>query len=293
MEMMGGRLSAESEVGRGSTFHFSARFSFGTSVERKTPSEEMTYPAGKLNPSEIGPSLRILLAEDSEINQEVAMQLLRRWGHVVTVAGNGKEAVAAWEQHKYDLVLMDVQMPEMDGLEATESIRASEKAKGGHIPVIAMTAHAMKGDLEVCLASGMDSYVSKPIEARKLLQAIRNLFFDESKALERIDGDHEGLRKAAGKYLERWPEELTGIHQTVASRDLVSLEKKAHKMKGMVGVFCAEAAMQAAKRLETIGRGGNAEGIDEVFQTMEQAIQLLAKFLRCWLDGSTVQKHDE
>jgi signal transduction histidine kinase/CheY-like chemotaxis protein/HPt (histidine-containing phosphotransfer) domain-containing protein len=126
--------------------------------------------------------LRVLLAEDGLVNQKVAVQLLERRGHSVTIAGNGREAVVAWERQwsgepgttPFDVVLMDVQMPEMDGFEATAAIRHQEAAAGSHVPIIAMTANAMKGDRETCLAAGMDGYVSKPVRARELYEAVES-----------------------------------------------------------------------------------------------------------------------
>ena len=119
---------------------------------------------------------RILLAEDGVTNQKLAVALLLKWGHVVTVANDGREAVNAYESQPFDLVLMDVQMPEMDGLEATVCIRALESKLGRHTPIVAMTARAMKGDRELCLESGMDGYVSKPVRQRELYQAIAAFF---------------------------------------------------------------------------------------------------------------------
>ena len=119
--------------------------------------------------------LRILLAEDNKVNQLVAARLLEKRGHTVVIAGNGREALAALDEPGsggFDLILMDVQMPEMDGFEATGIIRAREKSSGTHLPIIAMTAHAMKGDEERCLAAGMDGYVSKPIQVEQFFAAI-------------------------------------------------------------------------------------------------------------------------
>ena len=119
--------------------------------------------------------LRVLVAEDNPVNQKLAQKLLKKMGYAVDVAGNGKEAVDAFGREKFDVILMDVQMPEMDGLEATGAIRKMEQENGGHIPIIAMTAHAMKGDREQCLDAGMDGYVSKPIQVPKLAEAIESL----------------------------------------------------------------------------------------------------------------------
>ena len=117
---------------------------------------------------EPGSSLKVLLAEDNVVNQRLAVRLLEKRGHGVVVAANGLEALAALIRESFDLVFMDVQMPEMDGIEATVSIREEEKRRGGHVPVIALTAHAMKGDREKCLAAGMDGYLTKPIRPEEL-----------------------------------------------------------------------------------------------------------------------------
>ena len=116
--------------------------------------------------------MKILLAEDNAINQKLALRLLEKRGHSVVIANNGKEALARLDEDIFDLILMDIQMPEIDGLEATAIIREREKRKGGHLPIVAMTAHAMKGDKERCLEAGMDDYVSKPIKPAELFAAI-------------------------------------------------------------------------------------------------------------------------
>jgi CheY-like chemotaxis protein len=116
--------------------------------------------------------LRILLAEDNLVNQTLAARLIEKRGHAVTVVSSGREALAALETGSFDAILMDVQMPEMDGFEATAAIRNKEKTTGQHVPIIAMTAYAMRGDRERCLAAGMDSYVSKPIRPEELFREI-------------------------------------------------------------------------------------------------------------------------
>jgi signal transduction histidine kinase/ligand-binding sensor domain-containing protein/CheY-like chemotaxis protein len=157
VQVMGGRVWLESQEGRGSTFHFTIRFAMGAPCP-----EPIAEPLAAVPPPRPTP-LRILLAEDNRVNQRLAVAFLERDGHTVVVVGNGVEAVAAATGQMFDAILMDVQMPEMSGFDATAAIRAHEEETGSHIPIIAMTAHAMEGDRERCLAAGMDEYIAKPI----------------------------------------------------------------------------------------------------------------------------------
>jgi CheY-like chemotaxis protein len=129
-------------------------------------------------------ALRILLVEDSVFNQKVAVGLLQKHGHTVVVANHGREALARLDSADFDLILMDVEMPEMDGLEATAIIREQEKGTGSHVPIVAMTAHAMKGDRERCLAAGMDDYVSKPIRAQQLFDTLASVLAAARRGME-------------------------------------------------------------------------------------------------------------
>jgi two-component system, sensor histidine kinase and response regulator len=140
-----------------------------------TKTDEARPLAASPTAAEHQPGLHILVAEDNAVNQKLAMRLLEKHGHTVVVAKAGKEALAAWQRARFDLILMDIQMPEMDGFEATAAIREVERIKGGHTPIVAMTAHAMAGDRQRCMEVGMDGYVSKPIHARAVFEAINQV----------------------------------------------------------------------------------------------------------------------
>jgi CheY-like chemotaxis protein len=165
--LLGGAITVESEPGKGSCFTATLPFPRGA-PPAEAPSRHETAQ------DRIGP-LRILLAEDNEVNRRVVTRSLEKRGHHVTVARNGVEAVAALERDSFDLVLMDVQMPEMDGLEATRRIRLRERETGEHVPILALTAHALQADRERCLEAGMDGYVSKPVELAALQRAIEEV----------------------------------------------------------------------------------------------------------------------
>jgi signal transduction histidine kinase/ActR/RegA family two-component response regulator len=165
--LMGGRIEVESAPGLGSLFHFTVTLGVhaGNLHEAETESRSRTAAASRTG-------LRVLLAEDNKVNQRVAQRFLERLGHSVAVANDGREAVDLWHRQPFDLVLMDVQMPEMDGFEAVAAIREAEQARGSRTPVIALTAHAMSGDRERCLAAGMDGYLTKPVKLAQLVAAI-------------------------------------------------------------------------------------------------------------------------
>jgi PAS domain S-box-containing protein len=253
------------------------------------------------------PSLKILLAEDSLMNQKLAVTLLEKNGHAVTVANNGREAVTAARAGDFDLVLMDVQMPEMDGFEATDSIRDREKETGKHVPIIAMTAHAMKGDRERCLEAGMDSYVAKPIRAAELFDAIRDVLgtsiesappeeetpADEEKAqvpedgliqwsaaLKAVKGNRTLLKTVVGIALDECPKLLEGIRQAIAKGDPMALKLSAHTLKGSVRYFGPSKAFDLAFELEKMGKEQEFESANDTFSLLEKEMEQFTGALR-------------
>jgi PAS domain S-box-containing protein len=239
-------------------------------------------------------SLKILVAEDSPVNLKLMVRLLEKRGHLVESAGSGKEVLRSLERRPSDLILMDVQMPEMDGLEATAAIREGEDATGDHIPIIAMTAHAMKGDRERCLDAGMDAYVSKPVRAGELFETIERVVpttvqgglgmpvetdgsevIDWTGAFKHFEGDLELLKEIAGMFLEETPLVMDKIKNALSRGDSNALERAAHTVKGSVGNFAAKPAFQAAQRVEQIGRDGNMGEAEEAYRALEVELERL------------------
>jgi signal transduction histidine kinase/DNA-binding response OmpR family regulator len=243
--------------------------------------------------------LKILLAEDSLPNQKLAVGLLTKWGHAVTVAGNGWEAVAAWESQSFDLILMDVQMPELDGLQATTLIREREHETGRHIPIIAMTAHAMKGDREQCLTAGMDGYIPKPIRVKELSTALATFFgprddhasaaaqlaqqngkaVDWSAALESVQGDRALLRIVIDAVLGECPVVLGQLEQALTVRDAAVVRRAAHTIKGALRTFEAARAADLAARIEEAGRNGALDGAAGLVADLKQEMTVVLKEL--------------
>ena len=232
-----------------------------------------------------GRPLRILLAEDNVVNQRMAVRLLEKGGHSVVVAGNGREALLALDREPFDLILMDVQMPEMGGFEATAAIRALPNG-ASHIPIIATTAHAMKGDREACLAAGMDGYVSKPISSKALFEAIATFAtprpsapaapaLDKETLIDRFDGDRALLDEIATIFLADYPNRLAAVQAAMEQRDPAALQAAAHALKGSAGNFGAALAVEAALRLELMGHGGDLTGVEPAFAELKKTMTQL------------------
>ena len=252
--------------------------------------------------------LRVLLAEDNPVNQLLATRIFEKLGHHLTVVSNGREALSAVRAGEFDLVAMDVQMPEMDGLDATSAIRVWEKTEGGHIPIMAMTAHAMKGDRERCLAAGMDGYVSKPIRIEELEQMIGQLVGPskpEDRVLEELRGEsvidraallaglgdnRKLLRELARFFLADYPQRLAEIKEAARQGDGEALRVAAHTLKGSVGNFAAKNAFEAAQRLEIMGRDRNLDDVGQAQLTLESEMARLADALKKLTENSAKRK---
>jgi CheY-like chemotaxis protein len=237
---------------------------------------------------------RILLVEDNLVNQTLAISLLEKRGHIVVVANNGRQALAILGESTsrgFDLVLMDVQMPEMDGFEATAAIREKEKLTRRHISIVAMTAHALKGDEERCLAAGMDGYISKPIRSDELFRVIENHVtavdpamprslaqqitietLDANAVLNHLDGDVELLQKLVETFWDDCPRMVSNIRDAMKDESPKALEIAAHAMKGSLSYFGTNSSLQATLKLEKLGQEGTMNGAAELFAELENAL---------------------
>ena len=267
------------------------------------------------------PKLRVLLVEDGIINQQVALGLLKLDGHDVTVANNGREAVEAHAREAFDIVLMDVQMPEMDGFEATSIIRRNEQHVNRRTPIIAMTAEAMKGDRERCIAAGMDDYVAKPIAASDLFGTMRRFahkvltdsgadqptppnesansdatdsdastvdaivqgIFDPAAAEQRIPGGSQGVEQLARLMIEECPRMLSQIKDAFSRDDAAGVRRGAHTLKGSADVFAAQPVVERARLLEEAGRQGELARAERLFDDLSVEVDRFVRAIDQWL----------
>ncbi|MBI1918465.1 MAG: response regulator, partial [Planctomycetes bacterium] len=257
--------------------------------------EEEVRSSGRKPKADRRKPLRVLLAEDNVVNQRLAVRMLEKQGHRVVVSNNGREALAALDRSgPFDVVLMDVQMPEMGGFEATAALRALEASgarystSGGPLPVIALTAHAMQGDRERCLAAGMNAYLAKPIKTHELDAALREILPPLPEArpepnhtalLDRFGGDAELLHEIIGLFREDASLQLEEAREALAAGDAARLNRTAHTLKGAVGNFGPSPALDAAFRLELQSRGGNLDDAAAVLAQLDGALACLTHIL--------------
>lgn len=238
-------------------------------------------------------NLSILLAEDNAANQVLAARLLERRGHQVALARNGREVIALLDRQPFDLILMDVHMPEMDGFEATTAIRDNEQTTGGHIRIVAMTALAMKGDRERCLQAGMDGYVAKPLQAHELIAVVEErsvpgdgdlpqpedgeeVVLDVASVLSRFEGDMQLLQEVADIFFEEdYPRLQSEVKSAIESGNGPALTCAAHSIKGLVGNLGAQLAYEKSRCLESMGREGDMSAAGEAWTVLEHEIENL------------------
>ena len=260
----------------------------------------LSRPATPTSGKGLARPLRILLAEDNVVNQRVAVGLLTKRGHAVTVANNGVEALAALERASVDLILMDIQMPQMGGFEATAAIRARERESGGHVRIVAMTAHAMTGDRERCLAGGMDGYLSKPIDPTLLFATVEHDAAGSPEAaapapatmaspierealMARVGGDEELFAEVIQLFLLDCPARVAAIKAAVESGDPEEVRLAAHALKGSAGNLSATALTSAARTLERIGAEERLEAAPAAFRNLAAQAVLAMDILRQWV----------
>ncbi len=241
------------------------------------------------------PKLRILLVEDNKVNQTLAAIVLEQGGHRVNVADNGRLGLEAWRGDRFDLILMDMMMPEMDGLEATRRIRAEEAERGaGRIPIVAVTASVMPGDRERCLRAGMDGFVGKPFTPEVLLREIDRVLgrvvpaggdsdrsanmatpvFDRDDALLRIGGDEELLGTLIDMFVDDTPRYLAELDAALDTADWPRLARGAHDLKGVLATFSARRAEALARELEQAGKAGRGVAAAELISPLRRELEM-------------------
>ena len=291
VDLMGGEITVDSEPGRGSTFVFSVRLHRLSAPVAAPPGVGARSPDRAKHVG--GVPLHILLAEDNPYNQAVLQDLLPRWGHTVHVAGDGLAALTALEQGQFDVMLLDIHMPELDGFQVVAAQRQREQGTGRHLAVIALTARSAEGERERCLRAGMDDYLLKPVRAAEFLAALERVTknikaeggtlndtapsseLDPAAILAACDGDAELLKKMCGHFQSYVPDRLAEVSAALRDRNPSRLWAATHKLGGMVSSFSATAASAA----ELLGRLGNEGKFEEAMQTQARLTQMIGKVL--------------
>ncbi len=267
------------------------------------PTRSGAQRAAPGRPQRIKPALHILLVEDNPVNRRLAQHVLEKEGYTVVAADNGAAALKTLERKRFDLVLMDVQMPRMDGIETTTAIRNREKITGGYTPIVALTAHAMVGDRERCLKAGMDGYLIKPIQPATLLEAIERLHLaggrskraqaekivlDRTTLLERVDGDMQLLGEITNLFLQQCEPLMASAREAMKTGNAGRFAYDIHTLRGMFRSLSATAAQEAAGKLEELDLVKNPEKVQAAYALLEQEAQALKAELGGMIDKTIV-----
>jgi len=293
VSLMGGTINVESEPGRGSTFFFTARFGQQPHPRERVVARPSDVIHEAATPTSLAAPLRILAAEDSQLNSQHLERLLTRRGHTMRVATDGREALDLAIEGAFDLLLLDLHMPELDGFQVVRAIRLREHTTGGRLPVIALTARARKEDRESCLAAGMDDYLSKPVRAVELFAAIDRVvapdrvslpgvaslgdgasLIDPAALLTACDGDGEGLRAMCRDFQVYAPAWLAEASDALQARDAQSLREAAHKLCGLLLAF-STAVGDVASDLEDHAAHGRLDEARPLVVRLESMVQEL------------------
>jgi PAS domain S-box-containing protein len=311
--LMQGRITVSSEPGRGSVFSFTVPLQH-TGVTQAAPlpplavlpgaaglaagvlTTEGDAPPATVSAAPARGGLRVLLAEDNPVNQRLATRLLEKLGHRVTLVDNGLAVLDSAGQGGYDVILMDVQMPALDGLAATRQIRLRELAQGGHVPIIAMTARAMAGDRERCLEAGMDDYLSKPVDSQQLREMLQRYQPDSGRqlldwrgALQRLDGDAELLLELAALFLQDGPQLWQELGAALASGQGERSTRAVHSLKGVLVNFGAARALALAEQLSAALHAGQPwqSAAVRLEAALEQVYEALKALIAGGVDAMT------
>ncbi len=236
--------------------------------------------------------LRVLLAEDNPVNRQIVVHMLRHHGHSVKAVENGRQVLEMLAREAFDILLLDLEMPEMDGLETAAIIREREKVTGGHLPLVALTAHALEEERGECLTAGLDAYLAKPLHAEELfhtLEALASLRpaakaeaaakgpepFDETELMERVGGKRKLLRELIGLFLTDSPARMHDVAHALHAGDAPALARAAHALRGSLGTFAARPAVETALALETLAQQGTVQGAAELFRRLQEEVARL------------------
>ena len=298
--LMGGRLWVESEFGRGSTFYFT--LSMKLASDEAVAGDVVTAPTRLTRSPQR--TLHVLVADDNPANRMLATRILEKRGHRITQAANGRDVLHAFDTDDFDVALLDIQMPDLDGFACTAHIRRAEEPTDQHLPIIAVTAYAMKGDRDRCLAAGMDNYISKPIRADRLIGLVEALAegrgiaeepateartnndgFDFTNALARLEGDVEIFKEQIEFFLNDSPAILDRIRTAIDSGDATALHTAAHRLKGLAASFDANELVERSMVLENQGQTNDLSGAKDQVESLTDAHNELDRALRAFIVG--------